>query len=134
MTKSSDWRYESKKYSVSEYRKWATGLDVRMAEVAPPGEMTNGKLLLPLVEDAIKEYRENILSKRDHFDDYNYKNDHYYYDDDEPSGLFWGLFSGGWRKNSKSISIILFEFRLETQKFELSDVENPQIFIFTSKF
>ena len=35
---------------------------------------------------------------------------------------------------SKSISLIPLEFRFGTPKSEFSDVENPQIYIFTSKF
>ena len=37
-------------------------------------------------------------------------------------------------KTSQSISLIPFEFRFEIPKFEFSDVENPKILIFASKF
>ena len=37
-------------------------------------------------------------------------------------------------KNPKSLSSIPFEFRFGTSKFEISDLENPKILIFASKF
>ena len=37
-------------------------------------------------------------------------------------------------ENPKSTSPIPFEFRFGTSKFEISDIENPESFIFTSKF
>ena len=37
-------------------------------------------------------------------------------------------------KISKSISLVPLEFRFETPKFEIANIENPQILIFASKF